>query len=64
MTSMLPPERIETTRRFSAGRCFSAATVRSPEFSTIILWFSTMSRNATISSSSGTVMTSSRFCCR
>ena len=61
ITSMLPPLKIDTTRLFFAFNFFNAATVSSPEFSTIILWFSTMSRNATISSSSSTVMISSRF---
>ncbi len=59
ITSMLPPERIAATRLPSAGRCLAAATVSRPEFSTIILWFSTMSRKATMSSSSSTVSISS-----
>ena len=62
MTSIFPPLKIETIFLPLTSRCFNAATVRRPEFSTIILWFSTISRNATISSSSSTVMISSRFC--
>ncbi len=61
MTSMLPPLSMATMRLSDTPRCFRAATESSPEFSTIILWFSTMSRKATTSSSSSTVMMSSRF---
>ena len=61
ITSILPPLKMDTTFLFFTSRYFKAATVRRPEFSTIILWFSTMSRNATTRSSSGTVMISSRF---
>ena len=61
MTSMLPPLRIDTTLLPLTFRCFNAATVKSPEFSTTILWFSTISRKLTTSSSSVTVMMSSRF---
>ena len=61
ITSMLPPLRMLTIFLFFTSRCFSAATVSSPEFSTIILWFSTMSRKATISSSSLMVMMLSTF---
>ena len=63
MTSIFPPLNIDTTRLSFTLRCFNAATVRRPEFSTIILWFSTISRNATINSSSSTVIISSRFFC-
>ena len=58
---MLPPLKIDTTRLSFTPKCFNAATVRRPEFSTTILWFSTISRNATTSSSSSTVMISSKF---
>ena len=58
---MLPPLRIETTRFSFTFRCFKAATVSRPEFSITILWFSTISKNATTSSSSSTVMISSKF---
>ena len=61
MTSMFPPLRMLTIFLFLTSRCFSAATVRRPEFSTIILWFSTMSRKATISSLSLMVMMPSTF---
>ena len=61
ITSILPPERIETIFLFLTSRYLRAATVKSPEFSTIILWFSTISRKATIKSSSGTVIISSIF---
>ena len=37
ITSMLPPLRMETIFLFSTFICFKAATVRRPEFSTIIL---------------------------
>ena len=59
----MPPLSIETTLLFLHLRCFNAATVRSPEFSTIILWFSIISRKFTISSLSSTVIISSIFCC-
>ena len=62
MTSMLPPESTETTFLPVKSRWRSAATVSRPEFSTTILWLSTMSRKATTSSSSSTVMMPSRFC--
>ena len=52
---------MDTTRLSLTFKCFNAATVSSPEFSTIILWFSTISRKLTISSSSVTVIMSSRF---
>ena len=61
MTSMLPPLKMDTIRLSDTSRCFNAATVKSPEFSTIILWFSTISRNAATNSSSSTVMMSSKF---
>ena len=64
MTSILPPLRIDTIRLSFTFNCFKAATVSSPEFSTIILWFSTISRKATTRSSSSTVITSSRFFCK
>ena len=64
ITSMFPPLKIDTTFLSFTSRYFRAATVRSPEFSTIILWFSTISRKATIRSSSSMVMISSRFFCR
>ena len=62
ITSIFPPLSIETIFFFSTFKCFKAATVRSPEFSTIILWFSTISRKATINSLSSMVMMSSTFC--
>ena len=62
ITSIFPPLKIETIFFFSTFKCFKAATVRRPEFSTIILWFSTISRKATISSLSSIVMMSSTFC--
>ena len=52
---------MDTTLLSVTSRCFNAATVRRPEFSTTILWFSTISRKLTISSSSVTVIMSSRF---
>ena len=61
ITSMFPPLKMDTTRLSLTFKCFNAATVSSPEFSTIILWFSTISRKLTISSSSVTVIMSSRF---
>ena len=61
MISIFPPLKIETTFFPSGFKCFKAATVRSPEFSTSILWFSKMSRNATINSSSSMVIISSKF---
>ena len=61
ITSMFPPERMLTTFLSRNSRCFKAATVRRPEFSTIILWFSTMSRKATMSSLSLMVMMLSTF---
>ena len=62
ITSMFPPLKMATIFFFCTFKCFKAATVRRPEFSTIILWFSTMSRKATISSLSSMVMMSSMFC--
>ena len=64
ITSIFPPERMDTIFLPFTFNCFTAATVKRPEFSTTILWFSTISRNATIKSSSGTVMMSSRFFCK
>ena len=61
MTSILPPLKIQTTFLPVRSICFKAATERSPEFSTTILWFSTISRNAPTSSSSSTVRISSTF---
>ena len=61
MISMLPPLRTLTTFLSLQSIWRRAATVRSPEFSTTILWFSTISRKATTSSSSDTVTISSRF---
>ena len=58
---MLPPDKIDTIFLFLTSNCFNAATVNRPEFSTIILWFSTISRNDTTKSSSGTVIISSRL---
>ena len=61
ITSIFPPLNTQTTFFPLMSICFNAATERSPEFSTIILWFSTMSRNAPISSSSSTRRISSTF---
>ena len=59
--SIFPPLRIETIRFPFTFKRFRAATVSKPEFSTTILWFSTISKNATTNSSSSTVKISSRF---
>ena len=61
ITSIFPPLKMDTTRLSFTFKWFNAATVKRPEFSTTILWFSTISRKLTISSSSVTVMISSRF---
>ena len=61
--SILPPLKIETTRLPLQSRCFNAATVSKPEFSTNILWFSKISKKLTINSSSSTAMISSIFFC-
>ena len=63
ITSMLPPERTETTFLPSISRCFRAATVSRPAFSTTILCFSITSRKASTSSASGMDRTRSTFFC-
>ena len=61
ITSMLPPDRTETTFFPWQSRCFRAATVSRPEFSTTILCRSVMSRKASTSSPSSMVSTRSTF---
>ena len=61
MTSILPPLKIQTIFLPLQFNCFNADTVSRPEFSTTILWFSTISKKLTIKSWSSTVIISSTF---
>ena len=63
VTSMLPPERTQTTFLPSYPRWRRAATGSRPAFSTTILCRSMMSRKASTSSLSSMVMTRSTFFC-